>query len=207
MFILLYRPPKSKSKMISHPFADNPKFRIVDYTSITLRESNVTMENHPYYNHLQTFFSSPWNHMKTSFFTCHLWFPDGIYIFHMISLSKPFSPNNNRHFLRQDGEEFNFFGRTGQRPTGEPINGYLAGDRTVSSLGLRPDSEIAIAPKDVMDVFFPYEDDDEGPFCFLNLFILLYIFFKVFFCDFRNKNINDHNSNNHHYLDLYSDNI
>ena len=70
------------------------------------------------------------------------------------------------HFLRQDGEEFNFFGRTGQRPTGEPINGYLAGDRTVSSLGLRPDSEIAIAPKDVMDVFFPYEDDDEGPFFF-----------------------------------------
>ena len=59
MFILLYRPPKSKSNMISHPFADNPKFRIVDYTSITLRESNVTMENHPYYNHLQTFFSSP----------------------------------------------------------------------------------------------------------------------------------------------------
>ena len=99
----------------------------------------------------------------------------------MISLSKPFSPNNNRHFLRQDGEEFNFFGRTGQRPTKEPINGYLAGDRTVSSLGLRPDSEIAIAPKDVMDVFFPYEDDDEGPFCFLNLFILLYIFLKFFF--------------------------
>ncbi|CAL1165039.1 unnamed protein product [Cladocopium goreaui] len=64
--------------------------------------------------------------------------------------------------LLPDGEEFNFFGRTGQRPTGEPINGYLAGDRTVSSLGLRPDSEIAIAPKDVMDVFFPYEDDDEG---------------------------------------------
>lgn len=102
------------------------------------------------------------------------------------------------HFLRQDGEEFNFFGRTGQRPTGEPINGYLAGDRTVSSLGLRPDSEIAIAPKDVMDVFFPYEDDDEGPFFFL----------KQILCDFRNKNnINDHNSNNHHYLDLYSDNI
>ena len=141
-----------------------PNFGLLIIHPITLRESNVAMENHPYFNHLHTFFSHPHEkHMKTSFFTCHLWFPDGMKISHDFT----------SHFLRQDGEEFNFFGRTGQRPTGEPINGYLAGDRTVSSLGLRPDSEIAIAPKDVMDVFFPYEDDDEGPFFFLNRFCVI----------------------------------
>lgn len=68
--------------------------------------------------------------------------------------------------LLPSGEVLNFFGRStekGNLYSAEKANNayLLRPDQTLSSLGLTDGSEITIAPRDVMDFFFPFEDEDE----------------------------------------------
>ena len=66
------------------------------------------------------------------------------------------------HVLLPNGEACNFFGKTTTKTSALETEKYLV-DRvqTVSSLGLTHGCEIAIGPRDMMDFFFPFEDEYE----------------------------------------------